>query len=103
MRLLACFALGALLIAATPASASKACGGPCQQLPPSCGYDNYCTGGGGGDPCSQCKAACTSKYTTDISNCTLTGPAATDCVAVALNKMNECLIGCTIDNLCQDA
>lgn len=42
--LLACFALGAFLMAATPASASAACGGPCQQLPPVDG------GGGGGEP-----------------------------------------------------
>jgi hypothetical protein len=58
MRLLfACLALGALLIAATPASASAACGGPCQQLPPPEG------GGGGGDGtcvtnCTECHYSC---------------------------------------------
>jgi hypothetical protein len=110
--LFACFALGAFLMAATPAlmaatpAFAGACGpNPCNQLPPSCGYDNYCTGSGGCAPtdlCCQCKAPCISQYTKDIGNCPLTGPAATDCVAVALNKENECFMGCNADGYCND-
>ena len=59
MRLLfACFALGAFLMAATPASASKACGGPCQPIPPA---GDGGGGGGGGTcvtNCMECHYSC---------------------------------------------
>jgi hypothetical protein len=103
--LFVCLALGTLLTAATPAFAG-ACGpNPCQQLPPDCGYDNYCTGTGGSgcapdDRCCSCQAPCRDTYNQDVKSCTLTGPAQTDCLAIALNKMNECLILCTADGQC---
>lgn len=105
MRLLACFALGALLMAATPAFAGKACGGPCQQLPPSCGYDNFC-GGGGGDPCGQCQAAAYTRYTTTVANScnsfpvNLFGWTIAICINTAQGVLSQDLINCSTDNQC---
>ena len=84
--LFACFALGAFLVAATPASAAGACGGPCQQVPP------VGDGGGGGYTCiTDCKACATEttengnsySYCVDATSgscgCVFSGPSAQYC------------------------
>jgi|GEM_PF-2870859 len=101
MRLLfACFALGAFLMAATPASASQFCGGPCNQIPPG-------DGSGGGscapdDQCCICQAAAAGQAQSCRSTCDLIpiGAGRVACYNQCASNYDQDLLNCTINNYC---
>ena len=91
----ACFALGAFLMAATPAYATQACGpSGCKQIDP----PDPLSGGGTCDPsdaCCNCKANCEGAYERAMQSCALIPDPImrADCKAEAKYQKDVCING----------